>query len=301
MQTVYALLRDEFIRFSGADALSFLQAMTTNDLSALAEPGHTRLTGFCSPQGRLLGLMQLSGESGTLYARVPRGMAGPLIEKLQPFVFRSQVDMQPVGDSWCVVGAAGPGLSGAMSDAGLPAPEKAGRSAGRAGLHIMGIRDDVMELALPVAGLEELQASLSRGGIEQSDSNDWEHQAITDGIPEIYPSTMDEFIPQMVNLDGIGGVSFDKGCYPGQEIVARIRSLGSVKRHMQLVRSDAEPAAAGTDISDGDGKSIGKIVRSAAGTDGAVMLAVIADSALDSELLLPDGVSVHVQKHQDSL
>jgi folate-binding protein YgfZ len=155
-----------------------------------------------------------------------------------------------------------------------------------------------VEIAVPLAGLSELTAALDGAQLRAGDTSDWERLAIADGIPEIYPATMDEFIPQMVNLDTIGGVSFDKGCYPGQEIIARIRSRGSVKRHMQLAQTDAEAPRPGADIKDDAGKSVGNVVRSARNEKGSILLAVIADSALDSALSLPGNVLLSVIQGQ---
>jgi len=298
MDTFYAPLTDEFIRFSGADALSFLQAMTTNDLSALANPGNTRLTGFCSPQGRLLGLMQVSGEGDTLYARVPAGMAEPLIEQLKPFVFRSKIEISPVGGRWCVVGAAGADMVDALRRADVPVPEGPGQTAGREGVHVMCLRDHVMEIALPLAELTGLTAALDEAQLRAGDASDWERLAIADGIPEIYPATMDQFIPQMLDLDKLGAVSFEKGCYPGQEIIARIRSRGSVKRHMHQAQTDAEAPQPGTDIKDDAGKSVGNVVRSARNEKGSILLAVIADPALDAALSLPGSAPLSVIQGQ---
>lgn len=297
MDTLYAPLKDKFIRFSGADALSFLEAMTTNDLSPLANPGNTRLTGFCSPQGRLLGLLQISGEGETLYARVPEGMTEPLIERLKPFVFRSKVEMSPVGERWCVIGAAGSDLFNALRRANVPVPEGPGRTADRSGLHVMCTRDDVVEIALPASGLGELTDALDAAQIAAGRAIDWEARAIAHGIPEIYPPTMDQFVPQMVDLDKLGGVSFEKGCFPGQEIIARIRSRGSVKRHMHQAHTSGETLLQpGTEIHDDAGKSVGSVVRSASGKNGSTLLAVIADSALDSPLLLSDHVPLSLIK-----
>lgn len=297
MDSFYAPLSDEFIRFSGGDALGFLEAMTTNDLTALAKPGNTRLTGFCSPQGRLLGLMQLSGEGETLYARVPRGMAELLIQRLKPFVFRSEVEMTAVGDRWCVIGAAGTDLFDALRRAHVPVPDGPGQTADRAGLHLMCIRDGVVEMALPRTGLEELTGALCAAQIRAGQESDWERLAIAHGIPEIYPETMDQFIPQMVDLDKLGGVSFHKGCYPGQEIIARIHSRGSVKRHMYTAHADSRDVPEpGTDIVDRSAEPVGQVVRSTTHEGRTMILAVIRDSAADSQVLLPGNVPLAVRR-----
>ncbi|NGP52252.1 tRNA-modifying protein YgfZ, partial [Thioalkalivibrio sp. XN8] len=102
----------------------------------------------------------------------------------------------------------------------------------------------------------------------------WERAELEAGLPEVYPETSGEFVAQMINLDRIGAVSFTKGCYPGQEIVARAHHLGRIKRRAQVFRLDGPPPAPGTKLE----QPGGTVVRSVAADGGSLALVVVADS-----------------------
>lgn len=110
-----------------------------------------------------------------------------------------------------------------------------------------------------------------------ADETPWRRQQILAGLPVIYPQTADHFVPQMVNLDLRGGISFDKGCYTGQEIVARLHYLGNLKKRMVLCRAQSAPPAPGTEVflAEGDGQSVGEVVDAVAEGAGSVMSLVL--------------------------
>jgi len=132
--------------------------------------------------------------------------------------------------------------------------------------------------------LDELPALIA------NDEGAWKRQNITDGLPVIYPDTSDHFVPQMVNLDQLGGISFSKGCYTGQEIVARLHYLGNLKRRMFLLHSAAPAPAPGTQIYDGSGaQAVGEVVDSVDESGGSLLNAVLQlGSAHSSGLRLGD-------------
>lgn len=120
------------------------------------------------------------------------------------------------------------------------------------------------------------------------DEASWKRQNILAGVPVVYAATSDHFVPQMVNLDQLGGISFSKGCYTGQEIVARLHYLGNLKRRMFLLRGAAPPPAPGTPVYQGtDPQAVGEVVDSADEAGGAVISAVLhLSSSLSGELRL---------------
>lgn len=119
----------------------------------------------------------------------------------------------------------------------------------------------------------------------------WKRQNIAAGMPVIYPETSDHFVPQMVNLDQLGGISFSKGCYTGQEIVARLHYLGNLKRRMFLVHGTGSPPAPGTAIYHGaDTQAVGEVVDSVGDAGGCLISAVLQlGASQSSELHLGDG------------
>lgn len=131
------------------------------------------------------------------------------------------------------------------------------------------------------------------------DETAWRHAQILAGVPVVYPATSDHFVPQMVNLDQLGGISFDKGCYTGQEIVARLHYLGNLKKRMFLLHSEGPPPAPGSELFEagGDGQSVGSVVDAAAEGAGSLCSAVLQLGHAHSIALRlgsPDGPALNV-------
>jgi len=138
------------------------------------------------------------------------------------------------------------------------------------------------------AALSDFQQSLTTKHQHVTEA-DWQLGDIRAGLPSIVAATQDKFVPQMVNLQLIDGLSFTKGCYPGQEIVARMQYLGKLKRRMERAASAEAAVEAGTEVVDADGNAVGEVVASAAAESGSELLMVLRISALDAALFLPSG------------
>ncbi len=213
------------VAVTGRDARAFLQGQLTGDLLAVdRHPG--MLTAACNRQGRVLTVLRLAVRADAVLLLLPRAMAPLLVAHLSRFVLRSAVTF---GDSAEEV----TGLLDAP-----PALQSAARAAGLAVLVAGPAR------TLLVGGQASANAVLA--GLPQAAAEDWEAAAIEDGEPAIYPQTSGLWVPQMINLDLLGALSFSKGCYLGQEIVARAQHLGRIKRRMlRYVGPAGEPPAPG--------------------------------------------------------
>ncbi len=232
----------ELLDISGPDAATFLQGQCTADVEKLPV-GRWTWAGYCTPKGRLLATFRVGRRETGYLLQLPAGTSTTLAARLRKFVMRSKVTLAPI-DTWPAVlqvagvaaraqatdglgiGTLGPGDFSAIDGAvvfGTAEGLVAHLTADRAAAVITAIRaENVSPLA---AVLADIRA----------------------GLPWILPAVEDAFVPQMVSLDRIDGVSFTKGCYPGQEIVARTRYLGTVKRHLyHLVLGG--PAAVGDPI-----------------------------------------------------
>jgi len=269
------------IAVHGEDAGSFLQSQLTNDLAAV-DAGSCPLAGHCSPKGRLLALFRIFRSGDAYYLSLPREQVEDAMARLRKFVLRARVTLEDVSESFVRLGIAGPGSDEELRealDAELPA---AGRTAERDGLTVLHLPEEpsrfevLGELVEPMARLwDRLNVRCAPVG-----SDAWELLTITAGIPTIYAGTMDRFVPQMVNLDLLGGIAFDKGCYPGQEVIARTRNLGRLKRRMYRGHAEADerpapgtPVYAGTDAS---GQASGEVVAARPHPDGGFdLLAVL--------------------------
>ena len=199
------------LRFSGPDAPAFLQGQLTCDVLAL-KPGTGTYGGYCNPKGRLLATFLLIADDAGFIMLLPAALAEPTRKRLTMYILRSKVKLEDVSTTQVACGAPGSQASFTLS---LP---------GHRTLAILP-RDQAGSIA--------------------ADSGAWAAADIAAGIPFITPATQEEFVPQMVNLDLIGGLSYSKGCYPGQEIVARTHYLGRLKQRMYRVLIKVETVTAG--------------------------------------------------------
>lgn len=245
------------MRFSGVDAQAFLHGQLTCDVAAL-QAGASTYGGYCTPKGRLLAafLLWLSEDGYTML--LPAALAEPIRKRLTMYVLRSKVKVEDLTPDLVCVGIFGTDAAQQLLDLGGLIPER---------LHGVAVHDGVTAIHLPtqryLAVLPRAQASMADG------SDAWNGLDIANGIPFILPATQEEFVPQMVNLDLIGGLSYIKGCYPGQEIVARTHYLGKLKQRMYRARVSAEAVPGDKLYCAGLGEqSGGMIVSSAPAADG---------------------------------
>lgn len=253
------------IEASGPDAARFLHAQLTSDVLT-QDAARARLTGYCSPRGRLLATaLILRSATDTFLLVLGRDILGATLKRLSMFVLRSKltlVDRSAATSVWGLAGATA-GECAADYFGTLPAPPYA-----------MTQKDGVCLVALaPAVGLPRWLAVAAAGGTQPwvRDASDesnpgasfWRWLEIRAGIPTVTSTTQEKFVPQMINFEALGGVDFDKGCYPGQEIVARSQYLGRIKRRMMLANIDATttPPEAGQDLfEDGSSEPCGVVV-----------------------------------------
>lgn len=245
------------LEVSGPDAAAFLQAQAMNDVTALA-PGHWHWSGLLTPKGRVVVLFALVRLAPARFLLVlPDATAEELATRLQRFVFRSKVSLQPL--AW--VAAAGPAPDGASADA----------VAGDAdtGLALdMGGEGGPRGLWLLPAGHAALAAP--DAGVAAA----WQAADLAHGLPRLPEDQREAWTPQMLSLERLGAFSLKKGCYPGQEIVARTHYLGQAKR--ELVRLGGEGLQPGQPV-EAAGQAAGTVV--CASGDGREALAVLAADA----------------------
>lgn len=267
------------ISIEGRDAADFLQNQLTSDVARLAD-GQWQWSGYCNAKGRLLATLRLMRRGDRFVAEVPRTLAVDLAARLSRYVLRSQVKIAVLEDETIGIGLAGLDLP---VELGVPSPGEHQLAAVPGGF-IVRTGEDRWHCYLSVdAAIAAWDRLAPRAA--PSTTGDWMRFDVADGIPWILPATRELFVPQMVDLERIGGVSFSKGCYPGQEIVARSQYLGEVKRRLHIAQAAAalDPGAP----VGGAGQTAGNVVASApAGDGGFRVLAVI-----DTETAARGGVS----------
>lgn len=294
---------DQFgvIDAAGDDAASFLHAQLTNDVQHL-DAASARLAGYCSPKGRLLASMLMWRSAETIRLLVSKELTASVQKRLSMFVLRAKAKLTDATDSVAVVGFAG--------DVRTPLSKLFDALPDGVHVHVAGPAGSLIRVpdsagrprylwigpkALVQERLATLEAELARVSPAL-----WDWLDIHAGEPRITQGVLEQFVPQMINFDVIGGINFRKGCYPGQEIVARSQYRGTIKRRMalahvavdaavlsgQLTTDAAERAVRpGVELfhSDDPSQPCGMVVNAAAGAKGGVdMLVEIKLTALEN-------------------
>ncbi|MDQ2819145.1 MAG: folate-binding protein [Pseudomonadota bacterium] len=289
------------IAATGDDAATFLQGQLTNDVATLTV-GAVRLAGYCTPKGRLQATLTMWREAapdpaaaGAIYLLLPRAMQAAFQKRLSMFVMRAKAkltDATAQAQHAAVIGLGGARASDALrAHVGVlpPAPYTAVAHDSGTVLRLADAFGAPRYLWLTTAdvalsAMPALQQMLALGGTDA-----WELSSIHAGIAQVTPATFEQFVPQMINLELVGGVSFKKGCYPGQEIVARSQYLGKLKRRTTLVTISDPAATAGAELFalDDPAQPCGMIVNAAPnGAGGVDALVEIKLGALDQEVHL---------------
>lgn len=258
------------IRVSGDDRARFLQGQLTQDVGAAGRAAGA-VYGWATAQGRLLATGLLLDSGDALWLTVPAALAEGVWRRLRMFVLRARVAIDVSGRSAHGIFAPGPAplaLGGTTLAAGPLACASgdgwiAVRAAGDAGRILVAVEP-------AAAGALPATAAPAPAGADE-----WRLADIRAGIPSLATATSDAFIPQMLNLDLVGGVAFAKGCYSGQEIVTRTRHLGRVKRRMLRFAAPGRDVPAPGDAVHGPAGEAGRVIAAAATPAGIELLAVV--------------------------
>lgn len=259
------------IRAHGADARSFLQSQLTHDAARIT-PSSGQLSGYCSPKGRLLAVLYVLETGAEQFDLIlPLAMVVPTLKRLKMFVLRSKVSLQDVSESQRVMGVIGAPAVAALAKSGLTLKAAAYASAATEAAAALRL-PATSERAVVIGSEPQLQQIAAASGQPPATWPDWLIEDIATGMPQVWPETLDSFVPQTIDLDLAEGLSFKKGCYPGQEIVARVHYLGRLKArlHRSSVAGVAAPGMA-VYSNDSDGQAVGSIVT-AAESGGATQL-----------------------------
>jgi len=281
----------------GADAESFLQSQFSNDISQITDTS-TQLDAYCIPKGRILGLMRVFRRGETWYLRLPEDTLEAVIQRLRMFVMRADVTLEDVSENFLRIGIAGETAVDQLRTIMPDVPAEADQVRHSGDITLLRVPAVLPRFEAYISSLEtasKLWDSLNVHGAPVGESA-WRLLEIRDGLPNIYAATSELFVPQMANLQLLNGVSFKKGCYPGQEIVARMQYLGTLKRRMYRGHVDTEqqPLPADSLFTSADSEqAVGRIVDAQPHPDGgqsvlAVMQIKVAEAG-DMHLGSADG------------
>jgi folate-binding protein YgfZ len=278
----------------GDDARSFLHAQLTSDVAGLGAQ-QARRAGWCSAKGRLMATLLVIPHGAGFLLQLSRDLAPAAAKRLSMFVLRAKVKLTDAGEAWAQFGVWGPGAAAHLAAMGFAVPpDILGCASGPRGTLV---RVAAERYLLLVAASEEAHVT---GALGDAGEEAWMLQEIRDGLPRVLLATQEQFVPQMVNLERLGAVDFQKGCYPGQEIVARTQYRGVLKRRMVRARA-AAAATAGDELYADDlaGQPAGLVVNAAASPEGgSELLAVLQVSSIDAagpvRLRAPDGPALEL-------
>ena len=243
------------LKFTGKDVEVFLQGQFSNDVNALEE-GAIQLNAYCQHQGKIIALIQLMKKADDFYLSFPADLTDVVTKRLTMFKMMSDVTITNVSDEIIQLGLIG-------DDQGLPQFKL----------------NDQQSVAL----VESVD------GLELSDDGDWEKACIENGVAEVVLATSEKFVPQLLNLDiNEVGVNFTKGCYPGQEVVARLHYLGKSKRRMRTFECKGDIAVGEELIVDSSTstKASGIVVRRVKLDSKSLCLATVEVAHEDAKITL---------------
>jgi folate-binding protein YgfZ len=273
------------IAFQGDDTMPFLQGQLTNDLHGL-NADSAQWNGYCSPKGRLLGNFLMWRQGADYCLQLSGDILPGLLKRLSMFVLRAKVQGRDASDETVRLVVAGKAALASVNAAMGAVPATVMHSVATATGQVIRVGDDKFVLSIDPEHAAAVWQALCQSATPVG-APVWDWLRLNAGIPMIVAATQEQFVPQMVNLEVIGGVSFQKGCYPGQEIVARSQYLGKLKRRMFLAHVDAE-AAPGDNLYSADiaGQATGMVVNVApAPTGGFDVLAVAQVESANTQTL----------------
>ena len=282
------------IAISGADAAVFLQGQLSADINGLS-PGACRYASFNSPKGRMLANFVLWREQaiGEFRLLLPADIAAPVAKRLTMYTLRSKVTLSDVSSETIRLGIGGPEGAAALRAAlGVAPAPFATLIAGTA--TVLGLPGPRFVVLMPLATAEATRAQFL-GHAAPAAFDVWQWLTIRAGVPVVTAATQDAFVAQMANMDILGGIDFKKGCYTGQEIIARMQYLGRLKERTFLLHVDVPLASPGDRIFSAAfaEQPCGTVVNAApapnGGCDLLAVLQVAAAERGDARLGAPDG------------
>jgi len=286
-QSTFDLQALGMIKVAGGDAESFLGGQLTSDIDEV-KGGQQHLTAWCNPKGRVRFLARIFYWDTAYYLLLPRTQIATTLPRLTMFVLRADVQISDVSDEYVRYGLLD------LNDTDLPRPDR-GQAACRDNLIVLNVTGHTADTNARYLLISRLAIAEMAGTRDPADDEGvWRHLDIQAMLPSVQPQTTEMFIPQMLDLEALGGLSFQKGCYPGQEIIARLHYRGELKRQMYLatVSTDQLPEPGEPlFLADNTSATVGNVVDAQwqrADAQRASVLAVLQIEKADGDLRLND-------------
>ncbi len=292
--TICPLSESGLLYVGGKDALEFLQNQLSNDITHI-DANKAQLSSFSNAKGRLIAIFRVIQIEGGYLLIMPKSILQDVMQQLQKYVIRAQVVMADISESFAMIGISS-SADLLPQDERFPAQlNQIYQSDSLISAHVHSSDGQQRYLMLTNDEDEAIElVTLLSEKLCPSVSDSWRLQEIQAGVPTLYPQTMQAFVLQMSNLQLLDGVSFKKGCYPGQEVVARMQYLGKLKRRMYLAQIDSDQCPMpGDELKSRDAESkdgAGKVVDAISLNDNSCLMLFIAqiEKAETGDLALLD-------------
>lgn len=271
------------LQFSGEDAETFLQGQLSCDVAAVGLRS-SAYGAYCSPKGRMLANFLLWREEAGFQLALSRDLSASIHMRLSKFVLRAKVKVSDASDAIVLAGAAGPKADQALREVFPDLPKEPNHASRRPDTGtVVKVKDGRYLLALTPSSAVALRQRLGNVLVPVG-AHAWRWLDIRNGVPWVTAATQDQLVPQMANFELLGGVSFSKGCYTGQEVVARMQHLGKLRRRMFLANVAAQAAAGDSLYSEDLGdQASGIVVNAEASPDGGHDLLAAVQTASREE------------------
>jgi len=287
------------IECTGEEAKTFLHNQLSSDINHLGVDA-AQHSAWCSAKGRMLASFLVFHNGADYQLQLSADLVMAILKRLQMFVLRSKVKLNDLSACREFIGLSGPQAEILLRQASLPVPALSLETSAFADGKVIRIDATRFEIIVSSEAAVALWRKLAEGA-RPVGTVVWQWLDIQAGIPLISEATREEFVPQMVNFDLLGGVSFHKGCYPGQEVIARTQYLGKVKRHLYHVRATT-PIAAGNALyaPENPEHPCGMVTNAAPAPGGGyAALAVVQEGCVvtgDVALGVPDGPRIEIER-----
>lgn len=294
---IYDLNQLSVLSVSGDDALKFLQGQLTNDI-LMVTPTQSIYSGFCNPKGRLLAFFHVAMYLDSYLLFFPKSIAESITKKLSMYILRSNVKLNLDPSELMYFGLSANNQEGQI-DLLNNIPKNEMESINEESLVVIKLHSDDLRVII-ISDKKNCMDFIENNSneLERRDFNDWAAQNIKSGIPNIFHETQGAFIPQSINLDLINAINFKKGCYTGQEIVARTHYLGKSKRRMYIAYSQGEIKPLCGDVIVSDSEIVGQVVDIAwVNKQKFIMLIEIRISSALNNLTL-NSINVDIDKSE---
>ena len=281
--TVTPISHLSVLKVTGIDAAQFLQGQLTCNINNLSE-STSFYSAFCNAKGRTITTLLIYKKNDAYFIVLPTDLTDKVITKLRMYILRSAVKIQNATDELCLIGLT------SSSTTILPSLPKNQFEISQSTIKFSS-RNNRYLIINPVTEISALWTQLIQNHkVTAINSSTWKFQDISEGIPWLNLATSEEYIPQMLNIDKLGGISFDKGCYTGQEIVARTHYLGKAKRELFLAECHPTAMLEGSIqiVINNSEQAIGKVLSTQSNDKITRMLTVMQNSDTELQNLILD-------------